>query len=406
MKTGHFADNSRSVFFVAPGSLEIPNNRGGGIEQNIFFLTQYCFLSTIVFSPHRGEQRTLELERAQNSVLYSVFQALENYPPRSGSFFSMVLRSLRIAPFYLDACARILILSKKIGTVVVFDKFLGILPMFLARIIRKKTLYMEYSIWPWCYSSSYRSIVFWIHIAFWKVVIRLVSAITVNSPAIRKDMIAFGTPSSKVSIVPTGIETTCTNKKEKRKKERFVVLYLGRLVKERGADLLPSIISVVLKSRRDTLFRIVGGGPLFEPIRDFVREHRLEKSVELLDQKSRKEAIELMKQSDVAIFVSKNENYGSLALLECMSAGCPVIATDVGSTREIIVDRINGILVDPKPYSIAEAILDLSENNSLATMISHGGRLTAEEYHWEQVARKFTSVLRKVVSINEESSRS
>jgi glycosyltransferase involved in cell wall biosynthesis len=393
-KTKYFLE--KKIFFVAPGSLEIPNNRGGGIEQNIFFLAQYSPIPTIVFSPRRGKQKLLVIKNriTQSCIQYSIFKADKTYPPSSNSFISKLISEFSKIPFYLEAVARILIFNKEIDVVIVFDKFLGLLPLFFARILGKKTLYMEYNIWPWCYPRTYRSTIFWIHIAFWKILCRLVSAITVNSPTIKKDMIAFGMESSRVFIVPTGIEISHLSKRKNRQSEKFIVLYVGRLVEERGADLLPLIISEVLKNKKNILFRIVGGGPLFERIEAFVRKHCLEEKVELLGQKSRREAVDLMEQSDVAIFLSKNENYGSLALLECMAVGCPVIATNVGSTKVLIKNGINGILVDPDPYSIAEAILNMSENKSLLEKIGQEEVVTAKEYSWEQVVHKFVNVLK------------
>jgi glycosyltransferase involved in cell wall biosynthesis len=402
-KTKYFLE--KNIFFVAPGSLEIPNNRGGAIEQNIFFLAQYSPIPAIVFSPRRGKLRTLVMKNrtTQSCIQYSIFQAVKNYPSPSNSFISKVISIFNKVPFYLEALARILIFSKKIDIVIVFDKFIGLLPLFFGRILGKKTLYMEYNIWPWCYPSTYRSTVFWVHIAFWKVLCRLVSAITVNSPSIKKGMIAFGMESSRVFVVPTGIEIRHLSERKNRKSEKFIVLYVGRLVEERGADLLPMIITAVLKNKKNMLFKIVGGGPLFERIEALVKEHRLEENVELLGQKSRREAIDLMKHSDVAIFISKNENYGSLALLECMAVGCPVIATNVGSTKELIRNGINSILVDPEPYLIAEAILNLSENKNLVEKIGQEGAVTAKEYSWEQVVHKFVNVLKKAKQIDKRS---
>ena len=397
-KTKYFL--KKKIFFVAPGSLEIPNNRGGGIEQNIFFLAQYSPIPTIVFSPRRGKLKLLVIKNrtTQSRIQYSIFPAVKNYPPSSNSFISKVISTLSNIPFYLEAVARILIFNKEIDAVIVFDKFLGLLPLFFGRVLGKKTLYMEYNIWPWCYPSTYRSTFFWIQITFWKILCRLVSAITVNSPTIKKGMISYsfalGMEPPEIFIVPTGIEIELLSKKKNRPSEKFVVLYVGRLVEERGADLLPLVISEVLKNKKDIIFKIVGGGPLFGQIKAFIRKHHLEKNVELLGQKSRREVIGLMMQSNVAVFLSKTENYGSLALLECMAIGCPVVATNVGSTKELIKNGINGILVDPDPYSIAEAILNMSENRDLLEKIGQRGVLTAKEYSWEQVVHKFVNVLR------------
>ena len=297
----------RGIFFVAPELLEIPNNRGGGIEQNIFFLTQHCTIPSFVFSPRRKQKIIPLTESSQSRIIYSVFNARKDYPPSSKSFFSMFFGSLCYIPFCLDSIVRILFLNSKIDAVVVFNKFMGALPLVLAKLIKKKTLFMEYNTWPWCYTNDHRPIVFWIHISFWKIIYRLSSAITANSPSIKEVMVSWGADTSKVFFLPTGIDIKgAPNRKRKAtESENLVVLYSGRLVEERGADQLPTIIKAVLKNQKNILFKIVGGGPLFNVITDFVKDCNLEKNVEILGQKSRKETIELMEEGDIAILYQK-----------------------------------------------------------------------------------------------------
>jgi glycosyltransferase involved in cell wall biosynthesis len=390
--------NEKRMLFVAPGSLEIPNNRGGGIEQNIFFLTQNCSLPSFVFSPRRKQQSASTNAGSQSRIIYSIFNARKDYPPSSQDFFSMLFASIGIIPFYLDAAIRILILNNNLDSIVVFNKFMGILPLFFARITKKKTIYMEYNIWPWCYTHNHKlSLAFWIHIAFWKIAHKLSSTITANSPSIKEDMLFWGADPSKVFLLPTGIEIKGVTKKKKRANEtgKFVVLYAGRLVEERGADQLPAIIKIVLENQKNVLFRIVGGGPLLKTIICFVEEQGLEESVEVLGQRSRRETIELIQESDVVLFISRNENYGSLALLECMASGCPVITTNVGSTKELIINGVNGILVNPEPNTIAQSVLCLSRNKGVMEKISTGGRVTSNAYCWEQIAKKFVILYKK-----------
>jgi len=108
---------------------------------------------------------------------------------------------------------------------------------------------MEYNIWPWCYAkntNNYRLIAFWIHISFWKIVRRLCSAVTANSPSIRSDIVSWGTSPDRVFLLPTGIEIVASkNKSECDLRENFV-LYAGRLVEERGADQISQIIEFSL----------------------------------------------------------------------------------------------------------------------------------------------------------------
>jgi len=120
-----------------------------------------------------------------------------------------------------------------------------------------------------------------------------------------------------------------------------------------------------MKNSCDTKFKIVGGGPLYPVLTNFVKTNNLESYVELLGQRDRRRTMDLMKKCGVILFISKNENYGSLALLESMALGCPVIATDVGSTKDLIINGINGLLVNPDSASIARGIIYLLQNHQI-----------------------------------------
>lgn len=386
-----------SVFFVAPGLLEVPNDRGGGIEKNIFDLAEHTAISTIIFSPH-PRQAVSPTRASRTLVKYSVVPAIKIYPPPPHFCLSNVPHYLMGFLLHLDAAARILISNREIDTVIVFNKFSGFIPFIVAWLTRKNRVYMEYNIWPWTYSGDYRPTFFKLHIAFGKLIARMSSIITANSPSIKIGMVSNGIDSSKIFLVPTGIEIRSIAQRKNRRiySREMRVLYAGRLVEERGADLLPEVIKIVLKNRTNIFFKIVGAGPLFQTIRSFVKKNNLENNVELLGQINRTKVIELMKEPDVTLFISKNEDYGSLALLECMAVGCPVIATNVGSTSKIVIDKFNGILVNPNANSIAHAILMLNDHQTLIEQMGENCKRTAKEYDWEVVSAKFLKALRKI----------
>lgn len=392
-----------SVFFVAPGLLEVPNDRGGGIEQNIFNLAEHAAISSIIFSAH-PRQATSPMRASQTSIKYSLVPATKIYPLPPHFCVLNVSHYLTIALaflFHLDAALRILISNREIDTVVIFDKFSGLIPFIVALLTRKKRVYMEYNIWPWTYNGDYRSTFFKLHIAFGKLIAKISSIVTANSPRIKIGMASNGIDSSKIFLVPTGIESHgATQRRNQRIYSREMrILYAGRLVEERGAELLPEVIKIVLRNRKNIFFKIVGDGPLFQNIRSFVKNNNLENNVELLGQINRTKVIEFMKESDVTLFISKNENYGSLALLECMAVGCPVIATNVGSTSKIVIDKFNGILVNPNANSVAHAIIVLNDHKTLSKQMGENCRRTGKEYDWKIVSTKFLKVLRKM-SVN------
>ena len=78
------------------------------------------------------------------------------------------------------------------------------------------------------------------------------------------------------------------------------------------------------------------------------------------------------------LYITKSEGLGSAVLL-AMSAGVPVIASDIGGLREVVCHGQNGILVENTASAIAAAVRDLMSNTPLARQLGQAGRRTVEE---------------------------
>lgn len=91
----------------------------------------------------------------------------------------------------------------------------------------------------------------------------------------------------------------------------------------------------------------------------------------------------------------------SLALLEAMAIGKPIIATSVGGIPEAINDGINGILTDTKEESIVQKIDYLLKNEDIAIKIGYNARITAEQnFNWGKTADKFINLYSQKTYIN------
>jgi glycosyltransferase involved in cell wall biosynthesis len=88
-----------------------------------------------------------------------------------------------------------------------------------------------------------------------------------------------------------------------------------------------------------------------------------------------------------------------LTLLEGMSCGLPVVATEVGGIPEIVEDGVNGFLVQPKhPEAIAERILELNEDGALRRKLGEAARRTVlERYTADRVLGQYEEIYEKVV---------
>lgn len=104
-----------------------------------------------------------------------------------------------------------------------------------------------------------------------------------------------------------------------------------------------------------------------------------------------------MQASDVVVLPSLMEAT-SVAGLEAMSTGLPLIGTNVGGIPAIIANGCNGIIVEPKqPKELAEAVIKLATSEALRRKMGEYGRDRAEkEFDWKIIAEKLVNLAYKI----------
>eukprot|EP00276_Gloeochaete_wittrockiana_P014566 CAMPEP_0184338060 /NCGR_PEP_ID=MMETSP1089-20130417/6573_1 /TAXON_ID=38269 ORGANISM="Gloeochaete wittrockiana, Strain SAG46.84" /NCGR_SAMPLE_ID=MMETSP1089 /ASSEMBLY_ACC=CAM_ASM_000445 /LENGTH=304 /DNA_ID=CAMNT_0026664309 /DNA_START=305 /DNA_END=1219 /DNA_ORIENTATION=+ len=167
-----------------------------------------------------------------------------------------------------------------------------------------------------------------------------------------------------------------------------MVLFCGRLVLAKGADILVDAIPVVLKGWPNARFTLVGDGELRPELEKHVWERGLGGCTRILGHVEGIELINLFKSCDVVCVPSREEPFG-IVILESWAAGKPVVATRNGASASLITDGVDGYLCDSPAESIAEAVLKLFSNFQLArTMGAAGRNKAATTNSWEQIAKK------------------
>lgn len=166
---------------------------------------------------------------------------------------------------------------------------------------------------------------------------------------------------------------------KKKKKELnipqdfYVIGTVGRLVPIKGHKYLVSAAEMIIKEFPKTVFVIVGDGFL-KPI--------LERHAEALGIRKnivftgwRKDVPEILYLFDVLVFPSLNEGMGRV-MIEGMSLGKPIVASNVGGIRDLIEDGKNGLLVPPRDSNaLRKAISRLIRNKKLAEGLGKIGKM-------------------------------
>lgn len=145
-------------------------------------------------------------------------------------------------------------------------------------------------------------------------------------------------------------------------KIRFVTT--GRLVYGKGFDLLPKAFAKLNLPKEKWEMNIIGGGEEFGNLQQQINEVDLQDNIHLLGQKDKIQVVDILKTNNVFILPSRAENF-SVAVLEALACGLPVISSDCGGIRECIFD-FNGLLFPVDDVDVlADDIKYMFENYQL-----------------------------------------
>jgi glycosyltransferase involved in cell wall biosynthesis len=148
--------------------------------------------------------------------------------------------------------------------------------------------------------------------------------------------------------------------------DELVVGVVGNLYPVKGHTYLLDAVPQVLKTCPKTTFLLIGRGELEVPLKTKVKTLGIEEKVRFLG--LRHDVPKLLAIMDVFAMPSLSEGL-SIALLEAMAAGKPVVVTRVGGNPELVVEGQTGYLVPAgDAQSLAEAILALLGDSNRAKM--------------------------------------
>ena len=178
-----------------------------------------------------------------------------------------------------------------------------------------------------------------------------------------------------------------------------IILYVGRIVREKGIQVLIQSIPEILQRNPASKFVIAGKGPYLDSLKAQADYLGISNRVYFTGFISDEERNKLYRCADLAVFPSLYEPFGIVAL-EAMATMTPVIVSAVGGVVEFVEDGENGLTVPPNdPPRLAQAILQLlNKQNTARRLANNGYRLVKEKYSWKQIARKTVKVYQEVLA--------
>ena len=211
--------------------------------------------------------------------------------------------------------------------------------------------------------------------AWLKTMSAQVDAFVAISAEIERELIEAGAPAHKIRRIVNGVDTQLYQPAQNRLeagqrlgiKENPVVLYAGRLEPEKRLDLALRAWSRLGKEHPQACFQLIGAGSSEDMLRQIPAVGM--KFTGRVD-----ETAPYLQAADIFVLPSESEGLSN-SLLEAMSCGLAILATDVGGVRDVVTDGISGLIIPPGDQNAIEnSLRRLLEDESLRNVLGQNAR--------------------------------
>jgi len=217
------------------------------------------------------------------------------------------------------------------------------------------------------------------------------------------DMVSLGIPSSRIEVIPNGIDLRKFNpfidatktKKMLGLKDHKIILFIGRLVPVKGLTYLFEAVEMLVKEIRDIKLIIAGDGPYRKEYEKVARP--IEKYTLFLGFCN--DIPQLLSASDVLVLPSVSEGWPAV-ILEAAACGKPAICSNVGGIPEMVIHGKTGYLINPGDVDALVYYLAriLSSDSLKEDMGMAACKYVQEHFSCEVMVRKYLKLYNDLLS--------
>lgn len=177
---------------------------------------------------------------------------------------------------------------------------------------------------------------------------------------------------------------------------------VGRFQADKNLAGLLDAARLVADRAPNVFWLLAGQGPLEQALRDRCRRLGLNERVRFAG--FRQDVPRILAAADVFVVASTSEGL-SVAILEAMAAGRPVVATRVGGTPEVVQDGVCGLIVEPEqPAALAEAVLTLAADAlRRAALGARARERVSAEFTVQRMVQRFERIYAELLSASRHS---
>jgi len=224
------------------------------------------------------------------------------------------------------------------------------------------------------------------------------SRVIIPSEALRELALGWGLPAEKVVVIPNPVSPPALDDREAlRRRHRLegrTLVFAGRMVPQKA---IPVALEAVVRTP-DVSLVLAGEGPYLERLQELARSLPLDGRARFLGPQPRQAVFELLRAADAALLSSSWENFPHM-VVEALSVGTPVVATDVGGVTEILRDGENGLLVPMNdPDALAGAIRRYFDDEALQARLRAAAVASVARFSPDEIYGRLEALLEEVAS--------
>lgn len=197
----------------------------------------------------------------------------------------------------------------------------------------------------------------------------------------------------KIRIINNGVESSLLIKNH-QSSQKVTFLCVSRLDSNKGIAWLVNVFADTFKSNNDVELQIAGMGDLYDELNDLIKS-RNSSNIQLLG--FVKDINSELSNADIFILPSKFESF-PLSILEAMSVGLPIIATDTGGIKEMVLDKKNGYLINYlNDKELKNSMRNLYENEKLRiSQGNYSSKLFVEKFIVSKCVEKIENLIYEI----------
>lgn len=235
------------------------------------------------------------------------------------------------------------------------------------------------------------------------LILRQAAAVAAVSEDLRRAVVSKGLSAAAVTVVHNGVnEITALDPETRRRYDdelelgNTVIAIVGRLAPEKAHHRLLDAMVSVLHDRPDAVLLVVGDGACREELEARTQALGIAGAVRFTGE--RRDARALIDRADLLVFSSEREGH-SIAALEALAAGTPVVSTDVSGMRELLDDGRGVVVADWAPAALATTIVELLNDEPRRLEMGRAGQeFVRRELSAQAMQRRYREIYERLAS--------